>query len=92
MTAQGKRQKAKGKSKRDWIALSFLLPFAFCLFSWIPSASTCPDCKEALFDPGQIQQKRSTARGYAVSIGMLLTVPAGLVGGITTLILKSRRR
>ena len=51
----------------------------------------CPDCKEVLFDPGQLQQKLSTARGYAISIGMLLTVPAGLIGGLVTLVLKSRR-
>ena len=52
----------------------------------------CPDCKEALFDPSQLQHKLSTARGYAISIGMFLSVPAGLVGGLTMLILKSRRR
>ena len=69
-----------------WFALVVL-----CVILVQPVARACPDCKEALFDPSQLQQKRSTAQGYAISIGMFLTVPAGLVGGLVTLVLKSRR-
>jgi hypothetical protein len=51
----------------------------------------CPGCKEALFDPGQLQQKLSTAKGYALSIGLLLAVPFSLVaGGILFLVRASR--
>lgn len=86
-------KKEKGKSKSDWLRISwFLLPFFFYLLSCIPSVLACPGCKEALFDPGQIQQKRSMARGYAISIGILLTMPAGLVGALAALIISARRR
>ena len=56
------------------------------------AADACPGCKEALFDPAQLPQKLATARGYAMSIGLLLAVPFGLVGGITTLIIRAQRR
>ena len=58
--------------------------------SW--SADACPGCKEALFDPGQLAQKLSTARGYAISIGLLLAVPFTLVAGMTALIVRAARR
>ena len=67
-----------------------LLPFAFCL---LPSTGwSCPGCKEALFDPAQLPQRLSTARGYALSIGLLLMVPATLIGGLTALIVRAQRR
>ena len=60
---------------------------------WMPAAGwTCPGCNEALFDPGQLQQKLSTARGYALSIGVLLAVPFALVGGITALVIRASRK
>jgi len=52
----------------------------------------CPGCKEALFDPGQLPQKLATAKGYAVSIGLMLAVPATLIGGITALVIRSCHR
>ena len=52
----------------------------------------CPGCKEALFDPGQLQQKLATARGYALSIGLLLSVPFALVGGIAALIIRAAHK
>lgn len=52
----------------------------------------CPGCKEALFDPGQLAQKLSTARGYAISIGLLLAVPVALVAGTAALIVRAQRR
>ena len=55
-------------------------------------ARACPGCKEALFEPGKIGQNLSTARGYALSIMLMLAVPLLLVGGITTLVLRARRR
>ena len=70
----------------------FVLTILVGLLGLVTASMACPDCKEALFDPHQIQQKLSTARGYAISIGMFLSVPAGLVGGLTMLILRSRRR
>ena len=56
------------------------------------AALACPFCKEALFDPGQIQQKLSMAKGYAMSIALLLSVPALLIGGVTVLIARASRR
>ena len=67
-----------------------LLPFTFYL---LPSTGwSCPGCKEALFDPAQLPQKLATAKGYAISIGLLLTVPAALIGGLIALIIHAQRR
>ena len=52
----------------------------------------CPGCKEALFDPGQLPQRLSTARGYALSIAVMLAVPVGLLGGITAVVVRAARR
>ncbi len=49
-------------------------------------------CKEALLDPAQLPQKLRTAKGYALSIGLLLTMPIALVGGVTALIVRASRR
>lgn len=54
--------------------------------------SACPGCKEALFDPDQLAQKLSTARGYALSIGLLLTVPFLIIAGFAAFIIGSARR
>ena len=54
--------------------------------------NACPGCKEALFDPGQLQQKLSTAQGYAWSIALLLACPAVLVLGVTALVVRASRR
>ena len=64
------------------------------LVVWPAIGWACPGCKEALFDPGQLQQKLSTARGYAWSIGLMLAVPLGLIGGVSALVARasSRRR
>ena len=55
-------------------------------------AWACPLCKELLTDPGQFSQKLATAKGYAASILLLLSVPALLIGGVTLLIVRARRR
>ena len=52
----------------------------------------CPACKEALFDPGQLKQTLATAKGYAMSIALLLSVPAVLIGGTAALIVRAHRR
>ena len=56
------------------------------------AALACPLCKEILTDPGQVVQKLSLAKGYAVSILLLLGVPALLIGGVTLLVVRSHRR
>lgn len=73
--------------------------FEFCLvvltfaFLFLPSAAAaCPMCKESLFDPGQLGQKIATAKGYALSIGVLLAVPFALIAGVAGLIVRSARR
>jgi len=55
-------------------------------------AEACPDAKEALVDPGGLPQRLSAARGYALSIGLLLLIPYGLVGTLTALIVRAHRR
>ena len=65
---------------------------AFLMFLFAQAAQACPGCKEALFDPGQLAQKISTAKGYALSIGMLLAVPFVLIAGFTLAITYAARR
>ena len=72
------------KSAAVWLAV------ISCL--WPARAMACPLCKESLFDPAQLQQKLSLARGYALSITLLLVVPLVLVAGIATLIVRAHRR
>ena len=68
-----------------------LLAVLFLL--WASAAvMACPACKESLFDPSQLHQKLSAAKGYALSIGLLLSVPAALVGGIARLVVRASRR
>ena len=78
------------KSKIQNPKLLMLAGFFLLAFSTV--AWACPFCKEALFDPGQLQQKLSTARGYAMSIALFLSVPAVLVGGVAALIVRAFRR
>ena len=78
------------KSKIQNPKFLLLVGFSFFVFSAVVWA--CPFCKEALFDPGQLQQKLSTARGYAMSIALFLSVPAVLVGGVAALIVRASRR
>jgi len=69
-----------------------LLLTGFFLLGFSAVTWACPLCKEALFDPSQLQAKLATAKGYAVSIGLLLSVPALLVGGVAALIVRARHR
>ena len=55
-------------------------------------AMACPGCKESLFDPAQLPQRLATARGYALSIGLMLAMPLGLVVGVALLILRAQHR
>lgn len=59
---------------------------------WAASVYACPGCKEALFDPGQLQQKLSMAKGYAWTIGLLLSVPFALIGGVTAMVVRAARQ
>ena len=65
----------------------------FCVMLIAPAAAiACPGCKEALIDPSTLSQRLGAARGYALSIGILLSVPVALIGGVTALIVRSARR
>jgi hypothetical protein len=55
-------------------------------------ASACPGCKEALFDPKEAVTKQRTALGYNLSIGLLLAVPATLVGATSALLIRASRK
>ncbi len=97
MNSKGKSKKSKPQFKsQNFEFYLVVLPFAFFLLSCLllipASAMACPGCKEALFDPGQLPQKLATAKGYALSIGLLLAVPFGLIAGITLSILRASRR
>jgi len=70
--------------------LLFISAVSTLMFSSVVDA--CPTCKEALFDPSQLQAKLATAKGYAMSIGLLLSVPALLVGGVVALVVRAHRR
>ncbi len=65
------------------ISLVFLLNLS--------SVLACPLCKEALFDPAQAKQTAGTAKGYAVSISLLLGMPVLLIGGVALALLRGRR-
>ena len=98
--SKGKRQKAKGKSpiqKSKFSTGSTLLNFAlyFCLLTFdfcLSTALACPGCSESLFEPGKVAQNLSTARGYALSIALLLGVPVALLGAIAGLVVRARRK
>ena len=70
----------------------FLMRALLAFFASSAVAWACPACKEALFDPGQLQQTLATAKGYAMSIALLLSVPAALIGGTAALIVRAHRR
>ena len=55
-------------------------------------AEACPGCKEAFFDPQQLPQRIASAKGYALSILMLLAVPTALIGGIVWAIVANSRQ
>ncbi len=56
-----------------------------------PAVQACPGCKEALVDPAEAQLGMRRAKGYAVSIGLLLAVPLLMVGGVTTAVVRHAR-
>ena len=69
-----------------------LLTWAIVL-SWATTALACPLCKDALFDPGQAEAASRAARGYALSIAALISVPLVLViGSIVWIVRASRPR
>jgi len=72
---------------RKFLLLAIMFTCVLPAITW-----ACPLCKEALFDPEQLSQKLATAKGYAMSIGLLLSVPAVLVGGVVALIVRAHRR
>lgn len=65
---------------------------ALTVLWWAEGAMACPMCKEALFDPAQLPQRLSTARGYAASIALMLGMPLLLIGGVVALIVRAQRR
>ena len=62
------------------------------VFAMPAAALGCPGCKEALFEPGKIAENVATARSYALSIMLMLSVQVALIGTITTLVVRARRR
>ena len=72
--------------------LTASLPY-FLTFLVFPSlAQACPMCKEALFEPEQLHQRLAMAKGYALSIGLMLSVPLLLVATVVINILLAQRR
>ena len=62
------------------------------VFMWSGIVWACPLCKEALFDPTQARQAAGTAKGYAISISLLLGMPLLLVGGVATALIRQAKR
>jgi hypothetical protein len=59
----------------------------------LPAAGwACPGCKEALVDSAQTRQTLRTAKGYALSIGLLLTLPAVAVGAVAVSVARASRQ
>ena len=75
-------------------AMFFLSIISIIAIVWAltPTVMACPLCKEALFDPAQAKQAVKTAKGYALSIGVMLATPALLFGGITAMVVRAQRR
>ena len=81
------------KSKIKKFDAPALLAWSMLLMLSAPVALwACPGCKEALFDPSELPRRLAVAKGYALSIGLMLAVPLGLVGGGAALIARAHRR
>ena len=92
---KSQKSKVQVKSKNFEFCL-VVFTFSFCLLTFLlhspAMVNACPMCKELLFDPGQLAQKFATAKGYALSIGLLLLVPFVLIASITALVIRACRR
>ncbi|MBI4598278.1 MAG: DUF420 domain-containing protein [Candidatus Omnitrophica bacterium] len=75
-----------------WLIVCITGLLVYWLLYHVSAAEACPGCKEALFEPGQLSQRLSTAKGFALSIMLLLAVPVALVGGLTLRIVSTARR
>ena len=84
--------KSKIQNPKCEVHAVLLLTIILSILFFPVAAIACPACKEALFDPGQLHQKLSTAKGYALSIMLMLSVPVILIGGIATSIIRTQRR
>ena len=72
-------------------SLNYLITLlAVVLYSRLVEA--CPACKDSLFDAGDLPHRLATARGYALSIALLLCVPLLLIGSVSILIIRAYRR
>lgn len=72
--------------------LLILSAISLAFFLNLPSVLACPLCKEALFDPAQAKQAASTAKGYAISISLLLGMPVLLLGSVAFAVIRRRPR
>ena len=55
-------------------------------------ALACPWCKDALFSPGESASQSGAAKGYALSIGLLLGLPVLMLSVIALAVIRSARR
>ena len=55
-------------------------------------AWACPWCKDALFSPGEAASQNGAAKGYALSIGLLLGLPVLMLSVIALAVIRSARR
>ena len=75
-----------------WLYVSITGVIVYWMLYHMPAAEACPGCKVALFDPGKLADKLAASKGYAISIGLLLTMPFLLVATIALKIARARRR
>ena len=70
-----------------WMAVGALLAGG-----WAHAVLACPGCKDALVDPAQVGTRLGMARGFAWSIGLLLAMPATLIGAVTLRVVWAARQ
>jgi uncharacterized membrane protein YozB (DUF420 family) len=77
-----------------WLYVSVTGVVVYWMLYWLfPSAAdACPMCKDALLSSGDPQALARIGKAYATSMIALLGVPALLIGGITSVVVRSARR
>ena len=67
--------------------------FAAAAAGFSAGARACPGCKEAAFDtPDQAERRVAAARAYGTTIGLMLLLPAAMVGTIGFSVVRSARK
>ena len=74
-----------------WLYVSVTGVLVYWMLYRMPVAEACPACKDMLVDPEQLAQRLGMAKGFAWSIGLLIGMPALLVGALTVRLIRAHR-